>query len=160
VSTTQKARNIKVSKNQKYITASLLVKLGNAISWYKNQSMKSIDLTASQSEAIQYILRNKDNKYITAADLMKNLELTQSTIAGIIRRLEKKNLIECTTAPDDKRQTIISVTPQSLKLEKQLQKTAVETEHILLSGMSENEQKEFCRLLGIALENMNSIRNK
>ncbi|WP_024834419.1 MarR family winged helix-turn-helix transcriptional regulator [Ruminiclostridium josui] len=149
-----------MSKEQEYITASLLVKLGNAISWYKNQNMKSIELTASQSEAIQYILRNKDYKRITAADLMRNLELAQSTIAGIIRRLEQKNLIKCTTAPDDKRQTIISVTPQSLKLEEQLRKTAVETEHILLSGMSENEQKEFNRLLQIALENMNNIRNK
>lgn len=149
-----------MSREQEYITASLLVKLGNAISWYKNQIMKTIDLTSSQSEAIQYIIKNRNDKCLTAADLMKNLELSQSTIAGIIRRLEQKNLIECTTALDDKRQTIISVTPQSLKLEEQLQKTAVETENILLSGMSENEQKEFKRFLRIALENMNNIRNK
>lgn len=149
-----------MSREHEYITASLLVKLGNAISWYKNQNMKTIDLTASQSEAIQYILKSRNDKCITASDLMKNLELAQSTIAGIIHRLEQKNLIECTAAPDDKRQTIISVTPQSLKLEEQLQKTAVETENILLSGMSENEQKEFNRLLRIALENMNNIRSK
>lgn len=149
-----------MKENKNYITASKLLRLGNAIAWYKNQNMKSMNLTSTQSEAIQYILKNKGKDRITAADLMENLELSQSTVAGILRRLEQKNLIKCSTAPNDKRFNLITVTSEGLKLEEELQKTAVETENIILSGMSDNEQKEFNRLLQIALDNINNIRNK
>lgn len=149
-----------MKENKDYITASKLLKLGNAIAWCKNKNMKSINLTSTQSEAIQYILKNKDNKHITAADIMKNLELSQSTVSGIISRLEQKKLIKCSTAPNDKRLNIITVTSEALKLDEKLQQTAIEIENILLSGMSDEEQKEFNRLLQIALDNMNSIRNK
>lgn len=67
--------------------------MGNAVIRLKNLKTQFMELTSSQSDAIRYILKNYDAKQITASDLMKNLQLYQSTLAGIIQRLERKELL-------------------------------------------------------------------
>lgn len=146
-----------IQKSQ-FQTASRVVQLGNAVTWLKNQSSQFMGLTSTQSEAIRFILKNYTNKDLTAADLMDQLHLSQSTVAGIIKRLEDKSLIRRTTAPDDSRKCIITPTKKGLQLEEDLKRTAVETEHILVQGMTDSEQAEFNRLLQKALDNVNTVR--
>ena len=140
-----------------YKTAGQIIQLGNALAWFRNQKMQSKGLTYSQSDAIRYILRHRDEG-ITAGTLMEQLRLSQSTIAGLLKRLEEKNLIERRTANDDGRKSIIQPTQEGLALEEYLKEIAIQVEHILLQGMSKAEQAEFNRLLDTALVNMNSVR--
>ena len=79
-------------------------------------------LTAAQSEAIKYILRNYEENELTAMDVMDSLQLSQSTVAGIIKRLESKGLIERRTTEKDSRKSIISPTEKGLKPETILKK--------------------------------------
>lgn len=132
--------------------------LGNAITWLRNQSTQLMGLTAAQSEAIRHILKHHQKKSITAADLMETLQLSQSTVAGIIHRLEDKGLISRSPAPDDGRKSVIHPTQQGLELEERLKQSAVETETILLQGMTQEEREEFNRLLQKALDNVNALR--
>ncbi len=78
-----------VELNQ-FKTASLLVKLGNAVTYYRNKKMENIDLTSIQSDVFIDIIRNPG---ITASELKDHVQLSQSTVAGIIARLESKPLI-------------------------------------------------------------------
>lgn len=89
---------------------------------------------------------------------MEQLELSQSTVAGILKRLHAKGLICRQTDRQDARREFVGLTEQALALEDSLQGIAYKTEHILLQRMSEEEQTEFYRLLHIALENMNAVR--
>ncbi len=136
-------------------TASLIVKLGNAVTYYRNLKMKSIDLTSVQSDAIIATLRNPG---ITASQLKEHMRLSQSTVAGIIARLESKGLISKSTDEEDARKAIITPTEQGLQLEGHLKEIALETQNALVKGMSDEEQAEFIRLLQIALDNMNRVR--
>lgn len=136
-------------------TTSLIVKLGNAVTYYRNLKMQDIDLTSVQSDAIISILRNPN---ITASELKDSLQLSQSTVAGIISRLDNKGILNKTVSTDDARKAILTLTPAGIELEDKLKDIAVQTQHALLEGMSEEEQAEFERLLEIALENMNRIR--
>lgn len=146
-----------IQKSQ-FQTTTHAVQLGNAITWMKNQKTQFINLTATQGDAIRYILKNYDEKLITAADLMKNLQLSQSTVAGIIQRLEEKELITRSVAQSDARISIIHPTEKGMELEEKLKQSAVETEAILLQGMTQEEQTEFNRLLQKALDNINTAR--
>lgn len=146
-----------IQKSQ-FQTTTHAVQLGNAITWMKNQKTQFINLTATQGDAIRYILKNYDEKLITAADLMKNLQLSQSTVAGIIQRLEEKELITRSAAQSDARISIIRPTEKGVELEEKLKQSAVETEAILLQGMTQEEQTEFNRLLQKALDNINTAR--
>lgn len=148
-----------IQKSQ-YQTASRVVQLGNAVTWLKNQKTQFMGLTATQSEAIRYILKHHDEKDITAADLMEHLQLSQSTVAGIIHRLESKSLISRTVASNDNRKSVILPTKNGLELEETLKMAAVDTEKLLLQGMTAEEQVDFNRLLQKALDNMSEIREK
>ncbi|MDE7245842.1 MAG: MarR family transcriptional regulator [Oscillospiraceae bacterium] len=138
-------------------TANRIILLGNAVTKLKNRKTQFMQLTATQSEAIRYILKHYDEKELTAADLMESLQLSQSTVAGIIQRLEGKDLIFRRMAEDDNRKSIIAPTQKGMELEEALKQTAVEIEDLLLHGMSVEEQKEFNRLLQRALDNINPL---
>lgn len=144
-------------QDSQFQTASKARQLGNAISWLRNRRPQLTGLTAAQSEAVRYILRHHA-KGLTAADVMAALHLSQSTVAGIIRRLEDKELIVRSAAPRDARKSIIRPTQKGLELEEELRKAAARTQEILLQGMTPQEQQEFDRLLQKALENIQAIR--
>lgn len=143
---------------REYVTVRKILQLSNSVTNYRNQRMQEKELTSTQYDAIRYILKNPDNKEITAADLMEHLELSQSTVAGILSRLEEKELIKRKPHATDARKNIIMPTEKGLRLEEYLKKTAAQTENILMQNMTETEQAEFNRLLQIALDNMNSAK--
>ena len=89
---------------------------------------------------------------------MAQLDLSPSTMAGILKRLENKALITRKTDENDARKIIITPTREGLALEDYLKETAAQTEEILLRGMTKAEQDEFYRLLKIALENANAVK--
>ena len=142
-------------QNSQFKTASLLVKLGNAVTYYRNLKMEDIDLTSQQSDALIATLRNPG---ITASQLKEQLGLSQSTVAGIISRLEAKGLIEKKSDSTDARKAILMPTRQGLDLEEPLKEIALDTQKFLVEGMDEAEQATFARLLEIALSNMNRVR--
>ena len=129
-----------------------IVVLGNTVTWLRNQKMQFMELTASQCDVICYILKNK-NTSVTAVDVMDYLQLSQSTVAGILKRLEQKELIRRETDADDARRSCIHPTVRSLELETYLNGTRSDTESVLFRGMSEEEQREFRRLLERVYEN-------
>lgn len=140
---------------KEFVTASLIVKLGNAVTYYRNMKMEDIDLTSVQSDALIATLRNSE---ITASQLKEHLQLSQSTVAGIIERLEIKGLISKVSDPEDARKTHLMPTEKGKHLEGKLREIALDIQNALSDGMSADEQAEFSRLLEIALENMNKVR--
>ncbi len=142
-------------RTEQFKTASLIVKLGNAVTYYRNLKMENIDLTSVQSDAIIAALRNPG---ITATQIREDLQLSQSTVAGILSRLEGKGLLTKTVDQEDGRKAILQPTEQGLLLEEPLKEIALETQQALVEGMTQTEQEEFVRLLQIALDNMNRVR--
>ena len=138
-------------------TASLIVRLGNVVAWLRNQRMQKRDITSTQSDVIRYILKHRQEP-VSAGDLMREFSLSPSTMAGILKRLEHKALIARRTDEQDARKILITPTEEGLALEDYLKETAVQTEEILLRGMSEAEQAEFYRLLQIAFRNANAVK--
>lgn len=145
-----------INQEQFKIT-SLIVKLGNSVTNYRNIKMEDIDLTSAQSDALIATLRQPG---ITASQVKKNLQLSQSTVAGIISRLEHKGLIAKTMDQKDGRKAILNPTQQGLDIENDLKKIALDTQNTLVQGMSEAEQQEFMRLLEIALQNLQTARHE
>lgn len=137
-----------VELNQ-FKTASLLVKLGNAVTYYRNKKMENIDLTSIQSDVFIDIIRNPG---ITASELKDHVQLSQSTVAGIIARLESKLLISKVSDSNDARKVFLYPSQQGLELEEPLKESALKTQLFLVEGMSETEQSEFTRLLAGCLK--------
>lgn len=116
---------------RKYQTAHIIVRLGNAVIYRRNRLLKDLGLTSSQSDAILYILRRAPGE-VCARELMEELQLSQSTVAGILRRLEEKGLIERAIAAQDARRGVIRATVEGLCLEQRLRDLAARTQEDLL----------------------------
>ncbi len=136
-------------------TATRLVQLGNAVTYFRNIKEKEIGLTSVQSDAMRAILENPG---ITAGALSQKMRLSQSTVAGILSRLERKGIILKSADETDGRRAILSATKRGEELAEFLKITALETQQELTAGMSDDEKREFDRLLQIALDNMHAIR--
>ncbi len=143
--------------SSQFKTASLIVRLGNMVAWLRNQHMQQRDITSSQSDVIRYLLKHRDQS-LSAGDLMQQLGLSPSTMAGILKRLENKGLIRRTPDGKDARKIRITLTEEGLALEDYLKDYAARTEEILLHGMTPAEQDEFYRLLKLALDNANAVK--
>lgn len=141
-----------------YLTASQLVQLGNIVNWFRNRSLQPFGLTSSQSEAIHFILRHGDEE-ITAGRLMDELKLSQSTVAGILRRLEDKGLIGRTSKDGDARTQVIRSTPQGEELREQLRQSAIRDERELLAELTEEEKASFKATLQIVLDHMKQVKD-
>ncbi|MBQ9703449.1 MAG: MarR family transcriptional regulator [Clostridia bacterium] len=147
-----------MEKGSVYKIPGKAIRLSNSVKWLRNQKMQSYGLTSAQADAIMFILVQHKRKNVTASDLISSLQLSQSTVAGIISRLELKGLITRSQDPNDNRVSILVPTEKGMELDDVLKRNAAETEKILLSGMTEAEMEELNRLLVKALENINRVR--
>ena len=145
-----------IEANQ-YKTASTIVRLGNAVTYFRNVRMQEYGLSSAQGDVIRAILHEPG---ITAAELRKKLGLSQSTVAGILERLAHKGLLEKMLVDGDARKMSLRPTSRGLELEAMLRETALETQKQVMEGMTPDEQKEFDRLLEMALAHMSAIREK
>ncbi len=143
--------------SDEYKTGSQMIQLGNALIWFRNQELQMQGLTSSQFEIIRHLLTHQDMP-VDAGMLMQELTLSQSTVAGILKRLEAKGLIKRQNDTSDARRDFVTLTEEGIKLEQSLKDMVCKTEKILLQGMSEPEQEAFSHLLSIALKNMNTLR--
>ena len=73
--------------------------------------------------------------------------MAKSTAAGIIARLEKKNLVASFSDENDKRVKHVRLTHDGLQICLSVRETIVETERKLFSGLTPEEQDELNRLL-------------
>jgi len=82
------------------------------------------------------------------------MNLSHQTVTEMIKLLENKGYISCLQSSRDKRCKNIKVTPRALELGKALKEVAISSEHLVVQDMSEDEQREFSRLLRTAHANM------
>ena len=142
-------------RHEKYRTASHIIQLANAIIRQRNVQMQRLGLTACQSETILYLLKQPADRVLTAGDVAQNLHLSQSTVAGVLKRLEDKGLIVRMTATQDRRRSVLLLTDAARALDQALFSNAVLTETILLDGMNAAQREQLNRLLRQALANLN-----
>ncbi len=111
-----------------------------------NNDLREDGLTMSQV-TILLTLNEADEFSLSLKQLEKELHLAQSTIAGIVSRLEQKNLISSYFDENDKRLKLVKLTDDGLNccIKAEMRMQAAETQ--LLSGLTEAEQTIFFTLL-------------
>lgn len=140
-------------KDTKYKTGQLLVQLGHMVTWFRNQKLVNRGLTSGQAGVIGCLRKCADTG-VTVGEVVEKLNRSKATVSEMLKIMEKKDLIQRFADPADARKIRIFLTEQGWGKEDDLRKVAEENEEIILAGMSEKEQKEFNRLLKIALNNM------
>lgn len=144
-------------RQTKYKTGQLLVQLGNAVTHFRNQRLQLYNLTSSQAGVIGCLKKNKEQG-ITAGELAGEMNCAKATISQILKTMRKKDLVVCCDDQKDERKSRIFLTQRGRAQEKYLNRVIVESEEVVLRGMSEKEQEQLNTLLRIALNNINSFK--
>ena len=118
-----------------------------------NKNLQRYNLTQSQMDVLVY-LKHHDGSTVTQRDLEAGLRLTNTTITGILNRLEDKNLITRETNLNDRRSKIIKMTDKSKIVLEESYIDLKELESQIIKGFSDEEKEELVVLLNKVLNNL------
>ena len=132
--------------SNEYTCGALLKQINDIMEKNANNALRGEDLTISQS-GVLVLLDGKEEKKATFKELEKSFGVSQPTMVGILSRLEQKNLVEILDDPSDKRIRRAHLTKEGADKCKEGYKHMKAAERLLLGSLTEDEKKEFFRLL-------------
>ena len=133
-----------MSKN--YSCGTLLKQIHDIMEKNANNVLREENLTISQS-GVLVLLDEKEGKTASFKDLEKEFGVSQPTMVGIINRLAQKDLVEVLTDSEDKRIRKAHLTKKGADKCKEGYKHMGLAEERLLKSLTDDEKKEFSRLL-------------
>ena len=87
------------------------------------------------------------NPKITMKDLAAKINRDKSTTTVLVRKLEQAGLVKVTVDSNDKRNKLLDLTPKGKKYNEMTSSLSQELLATFYKGFSEEEKKDFCRLL-------------
>ena len=124
----------------------LIKQINDALEKQANNALRGLDLTMVQV-AVLLQLNELPDKQTSLKELERFLRVAQSTTAGIVARLEQKGLVEGVGDPSDKRIKMVRITAQGEQCCAGSRVNMDNTEEMLLSSLSKEEQQTFKTLL-------------
>lgn len=118
-----------------------------------NNAMRENGLTMMQVSVLM-TLQETEGKLLSMKELERCFGIAQSTVAGIVSRLEQKGFVEAGGDAEDKRIKLVHITPagENCCAEAVVHKNLAEQK--LLKGFSEEEKEVLGKLLAKAARNM------
>ena len=131
---------------ENFYPGALMKRISEVLDKKANSGLAEHGVTFSQMKLL-IMLAESGADSVALKELERYFDLTQATIAGLVVRLEKKNLICGFTDPSDKRIKRVRITPEGRLLCETAKSEMIEYENWLLEALSEEEKEEFTRLL-------------
>ena len=133
-----------MSKN--YSCGTLLKQIHDIMEKNANNVLREQNLTISQS-GVLVLLDEKEGKTASFKELEKDYGVSQPTMVGILNRLVQKDFVEVLTDSEDKRIRKAHLTQKGADKCKEGYKHMNSAEEQLLKSLTDDEKKEFNRLL-------------
>lgn len=111
-----------------------------------SQFFKECDLTLPQCHVIRFLME-KENYEAHFKEIEKGLGVAQSTTAGLVSRLEKKNFVEVTQDISDRRIKNVKLTELAIKTADEIRINMQQVHAILLDNLVMEEKELLVRIL-------------
>lgn len=121
-------------------------RIDNALNKEANHNLQSHNLTLQQSHALA-MLSHAPEYTLPLKELESRFGAAQSTVAGLVSRLEKKGLVEALHDPDDKRIKLVRLTQEGESMHQACHQDVVNSETRLTSLLTEQEKETLLALL-------------
>lgn len=128
--------------------------LNTAIERLLNQALTEYNITYTQSTVISFLLRNSD-KIVCQKDIETSLGLTTPTVNSILKRMEKKELVEVTIQSDDKRFKSIKATKKAEEISGGLKEKISVIQQKLSTGIPKGDTDFFSIIIHKMIDNLN-----
>lgn len=121
-------------------------RIDNALEKEANQNLQALNLTMQQNRVL-ILLAHAEGHTLSLKALEERFCAAQSTVAGLVSRLEKKGLIEAVPDPADRRVKLARLTEEGIKLHAQSHQKVVDSEARLTSNLTPEEREAFLSCL-------------
>ena len=115
-----------------------------------HQKMGTLDITPPQFSCLLTI---NDNPGIDQKSVAKAIGLDESTLGGVINRLEKRNLVKRSVSTSDRRAHTLLITEFGREVLTLAIPRVLNAQEIILKTTSLNEQKEFLKTINKIISN-------
>lgn len=133
--------------------ASLIKQIHDRLEKNANNALRAQGLTMMQVSVL-LALHDAEDQRLSMKELERHFGIAQSTVTGIIFRLEQKGLVEALSDEKDKRIKLVHITRQGESYYADATFKMEETENNLLRGFSQDEQILLNRFLIKILSNL------
>lgn len=124
----------------------LLKQINDRVEKNANNTLRAQDMTMSQLGALLELSRAPEGQ-LPLKELEKALYVAQSTMAGIISRLERKGFVEPLEDAADRRIKLARITPSGLELVRAAELHRAEMEEQLFRALTKEERSILYTLL-------------
>ena len=114
-------------------------------------AIEGYDLNRSQWRLLAYVLRDEG---MTQTELARSLELERATVGQAIDALERKQFVERTKSPGDRRVWRIHATAKGRQLVPELRETINEIHEQMFAGFSKQEISKLHQFLDRIMANL------
>ncbi len=139
---------------KRYEVGFLIKQIQDGIEKHANNDLRENNLTMVQNRVIMLLHMSPDAAK-SLKELEKEFNVSQPTMAGIIRRLTDKGYVTTFGDPSDKRIKIVRLTGAGIERGNEARKYIEKMEAKLLSNLSQEEQIQFRQLLLKVLSSIN-----
>ena len=150
-------KNLDTSGDVKLRGATILGFMGKALKAKFDRELERTGLTVTQMQVIFYIARQQrrgGEREITAKELETRFRVSNPTMSGILRRLEKKGLIERRPGCLDKRNKQIRLREDMDGVYERVEERIIEERERLFRGFTEEELEGMSKSLRKLLHNL------
>ena len=110
-----------------------------------------IEISGGQGR-ILFILWKND--HLTISEISRATSLAKNTVSIVVEGMVNKNILERHTNPENRRQTIVSLTDYARSLQEKYEAVSQKMNSLFYQGFSEKEQKEFEACLARILDTL------
>jgi len=125
------------------------------IASYKNSATKKLRSLGLYPGQDMILLELSKNNNISQNQLVTTLCVDHS-IAKSVNRMSKSGLIETHKSKEDKRITLVSLTPKGRQLASEIQAICLEMENKATAGLSTEEKRLFLEMMAHIIKNINN----
>ena len=124
----------------------LIKKIHDSLKKRANNTLRSKDLTLMQMSVLM-ALQETPNKQLSMKEMERHFQVAQSTVAGIVARLEQKGFVEAFGDVDDKRIKLVHMPAGGEICCDETAHYRKEAEELIVKDLSAEEQNQLNLLL-------------
>lgn len=129
----------------------LLLRAFNHSNSFITQHVYDLNLLPGQPKILEYLL---DHDGTIAKNISYDHVLDKSTIASLLARLEKQNLIIRKNQPNDKRAYSIHLTEEGKDIAKKVKQICTKVDDIAFKNISPQDRQQFLQTLNTVINNL------
>ena len=138
-------------------TGKMINRISNRLRRSSLQIQTKLGISGAQGNVLDYILIESEKHSVYQKEIEQEFGLRPSTATELMRSMEQKGLISRIPEEFDGRYKRIVFQEKATEMKEALRQEIEESECLLLRGISEEAQKEFMRIAGKMLQNLDSL---